>query len=64
MVKHPDIDLVLVAVRVPMHYDMVMASLRAGKHVYCEWPLGANLGEAEEMASLAKTRGVQHMVGL
>ena len=30
-----------------------MTALNAGKHVYCEWPLGANLAEAEEMAALA-----------
>jgi len=57
MVMHPEIDLVSVAVKVPMHYGMVMAALGAGKHVYCEWPLGANLEEAEEMAALAKTKG-------
>ena len=64
MVSHPDIDLVSVSVRVPLHRDMVMAALAAGKHVFCEWPLGANLGQAEEMASLARSRGVSHMVGL
>ena len=64
MVGHPDIDLVSVSVRVPLHRDMVVAALEAGKHVYCEWPLGANLAEAEEMASLAKAKGVRHMVGL
>ena len=40
MVKHPDIDLVSVSVRVPRHHEMVMAALEAGKHVFCEWPLG------------------------
>ena len=44
MVAHPDVDLVAVSVRVPWHYDLVMAGLRAGKPVFCEWPLGANLG--------------------
>ena len=33
MVRHPDIDLVSVSVRVPLHHDMVMAALHAGKHV-------------------------------
>ena len=64
MAGHPDIDLVSVSVRVPLHHDMVMAALEAGKHVYCEWPLGANLAEAEEMAGLAQAKGVRHMVGL
>jgi len=64
MVGHPDIDLVSVSVRVPLHHSMVMAALDAGKHVYCEWPLGASLAEAEEIASLAQAKGVRHMVGL
>ena len=64
MVKHPDIDLISVSVRVPFHYPIVMAALEAGKHVFCEWPLGADLGEAKEMAALARSKGVRHMVGL
>ena len=61
---HPEVDLVSVAVRVPYHHQMVMAALEAGKHVFCEWPLGATLAQAEEMAALANARGVRHMVGL
>ena len=64
MVKQPDIDLVSVSVRVPQHHPMVSAALEAGKHVICEWPLGANLEEAEELAALARSKGVRHMVGL
>jgi predicted dehydrogenase len=64
MVTHPDIDLVSVSVRVPLHHDMVMAALHAGKHVYCEWPLGSNLAEAEAMAALAHSQGVCTMIGL
>ena len=64
MVNHPDIDLVSVCVRVPFHYSLVMAALEAGKHVFCEWPLGVNLQEAEEMAALAQSQKVCHMVGL
>ena len=60
MVRHPDIDLVSVSVRVPLHHDMVMAALQAGKHVYCEWPLGANLAEAEAMAASARQRRAHH----
>ena len=64
MVKHPDIDLVSISVRVPEHHAMVMAALEAGKHIFCEWPLGANLKEAEEMAATASSKGVRGMVGL
>src|SRR4051794_4322426 len=41
LVADPNVDVVDVCVRVPYHYDIVMAALQAGKHVYCEWPLGA-----------------------
>ena len=64
MAAHPDVDLVVVCVRVPWHRDLVMAGLRAGKPVFCEWPLGANLAEAEEMAGLARERGLSTIVGL
>ena len=64
MVSHSDIDLVSVSVKAPLHYPMVMAALGAGKDVFCEWPLGANLAEAEEMAALAKSKGVRTMIAL
>ena len=64
MAAHPDVDLIVVCVRVPGHRDLVMAGLQAGKAVFCEWPLGANLAEAEEMAGLASQRSVNTIVGL
>ncbi len=64
MVAHPDVDLVVVCVRVPWHHDLVMAGLRANKPVLCEWPLGANLAEAEAMANLARERGLRTVIGL
>ncbi|MGH2599241.1 MAG: Gfo/Idh/MocA family protein, partial [Dehalococcoidia bacterium] len=53
MVARPDIDLIVVSVKVPVHYELVMVALKAGKEVFCEWPLGANLAEAAAMAGLA-----------
>ena len=64
LATQPDIDLIAVVVRVPAHHGVVMPALEAGKHVFCEWPLGANLAEAQEMAALASTRGVITAVGL
>src|ERR1700757_5232156 len=54
---HPDVDLVTVSVKVPDHYRPVMAAIRAGKHVYCEWPLGRNTEEAQEMLDAAERKG-------
>src|ERR1700752_3728430 len=64
MIGSPEIDAVAVVVRVPSHYPPTKAALEAGKHVYCEWPLGRTTGEAIELAALAKTRGVITAVGL
>ena len=64
MLDHPDIDAVAVVLRVPAHYEPTMAALNAGKHVYTEWPLGRNTAEAQEMAELARARGVRNLVGL
>lgn len=64
MAAHPGVDLVVVSVRVPYHHEIVMAAIEAGKDVFCEWPLAANLRQAEEMALAAKEAGVQTFVGL
>ncbi len=64
MNANPGVEATLVAVRVPKHYELTKNALEAGKHVYCEWPLGANLKEAEELAALARNMKVRTMVGL
>jgi len=64
MVAHPEVDLIVVCVRVPGHRELVMAGLQAGKAVFCEWPLGATLAEAQEMAGLAGQRSLKTIVGL
>ncbi|MEO7728626.1 MAG: Gfo/Idh/MocA family oxidoreductase, partial [Burkholderiales bacterium] len=64
MVTSPEIDAVAVVVRVPLHYEPTKAAIAAGKPVYTEWPLGRNTAEAEELAALARAKGVQTAVGL
>jgi predicted dehydrogenase len=64
LAQHPDIDLVTVSVKVPDHYRPVMAAIEAGKHVYCEWPLGRDTDEAVRLRDAAERRGVRHAVGL
>jgi predicted dehydrogenase len=60
----PEIDLVVVSVRVPHHRELVLPALEAGKMVLCEWPLATSLAEAEELAAVAAERGVRTAVGL
>jgi predicted dehydrogenase len=64
MAVSPEIDAVAVVVRVPLHYEPTKAAIEAGKHVFTEWPLGRTTAEAEELAALAKAKGVQTAVGL
>jgi predicted dehydrogenase len=63
LVAAPEVDIVTVAVKVPGHLEIVKAAIGAGKHVYCEWPLGNGLAEAEEMAALTRAKGLLGVVG-
>lgn len=64
MAASKEIDAMAVVVRVPLHYEPTKAAIEAGKHVYTEWPLGRTTAEAEELAALARAKGVQTAVGL
>ena len=64
LVSRREVDAVAVTVKVPDHDRLVRAALAAGKHVFCEWPLGVSLEQAMELADLAEASGVRHMVGL
>ena len=64
MLACPEIDAVAVVLRVPSHYEPTRDAIKAGKHVFTEWPLGKDTAEAVELAALAKQQGVQALVGL
>ncbi|KAF2728609.1 NAD(P)-binding protein [Polyplosphaeria fusca] len=60
----PNVDIVAVSVNVPEHYDLIKPALEAGKDTFAEWPLARNLKDAEELTSLAKSKGVRTLIGL
>ncbi|EEU36348.1 uncharacterized protein NECHADRAFT_86878 [Fusarium vanettenii 77-13-4] len=60
----PNVDLVAIAVKVPLHAAVVEAALNAGKSVFCECPLARNADEAERLASLAQEKGAKTLIGL
>lgn len=64
LAAHPDVELVVVSVRAAEHAKVVRAALAAGKHVLCEWPLGVDGAEAEDLARAAEAAGVVHAVNL
>ncbi|KAH8897424.1 putative oxidoreductase [Thozetella sp. PMI_491] len=59
----PNVDLVVVTVHTQKHYELARPALLKGKQVFVEWPLGASLAEAEELAGLAETAKLKTMVG-
>jgi len=59
----PELDAVVVAVQPHIHHQVVMAALRAGKHVYCEQPLGLSTTQAQDMYDLAKRLNLRTVVG-
>jgi predicted dehydrogenase len=64
LARHPDVDLVVVTVKVPAHVALITAAVDAGKDVYCEWPLTRTSAEAGDLAAATETAGVHAVVGL
>lgn len=62
--KDPDVDLVVVSVRVQKHFELAKPALLQQKNVFIEWPLAANTAQVEELGELAKAGGVRAIVGL
>ena len=46
-----------------LHLEPSLAAIRAGKHVFCEKPLGRSAAEARVLRDAAVQAGVVHMVG-
>lgn len=58
-----DLDGIIIAAPVQMHYRLAKAALLHGKHVLVEKPLTANVEEAEELVALAQEMKRVLMVG-
>ena len=54
----PEIDIVLNLTRPYEHYGVSKGALLAGKHVYCEKPLGITIEEGEELVKIAEEKGL------
>lgn len=64
LIADPDIDIVTVATPVPTHHGLIIAALRAGKHVVTEWPVGTGTEQTEEIALIAEESGLCTAVDL
>ena len=63
LVASPDVDIVVVTVKLPYHRNVVAACLQAGKNVYCEWPLANSPAEVMELARLAAEKQALVVMG-
>jgi len=61
MIRHGDLQALVVATPDDLHYPITMAALDAGLHVLCEKPLALSAAQAREMYEKAEAMGVKHM---
>jgi myo-inositol 2-dehydrogenase / D-chiro-inositol 1-dehydrogenase len=57
------IDAVAIATATDTHAPLIIEAARAGKHIFCEKPLAADLGRIDEALAAVKKAGVRLMVG-
>jgi predicted dehydrogenase len=63
VVEDAEVDVVDVCTANDSHFEIAMAAIAAGKHVYCEKPLATTTDQAHQMAAAARMKGVITLVG-
>ncbi|XP_076987330.1 trans-1,2-dihydrobenzene-1,2-diol dehydrogenase [Tamandua tetradactyla] len=58
LVRDPDVEVTYVGTQHPQHKAVDLLSLKAGKSVLCEKPMGVNAAEVHEMVAMARSRGL------
>lgn len=54
VIDRKDIDAVFIATPPHLHSEMAIAALKAGKHVYCEKPVGVTAAQVRDLVKVAK----------
>jgi predicted dehydrogenase len=62
LIARDDIDIVDVCTPGNLHAEIAVAAAKAGKHVFCEKPIGNTAGEARRMLDAVNEAGVKHAV--
>lgn len=63
VLKQPDVNAVHISTPCDLHVEMAIAALKAGKHVYCEKPIGINPQSIAELLKVAKATNKVFIVG-
>lgn len=59
MLRRADVDAVLLAGPIPVHYPQAMKALEAGKHVYSQKTMTTTLAQANDVVGLAQRKGLK-----
>ena len=63
VVGDADVDAIVIALPVALHFDFAMSALQAGKHVLVEKPLCMTSDDAKRLIDVADAKGLTLMVG-
>lgn len=63
MIADSELDLIDICLPTPLHAQMTIAALRAGKHVLCEKPMAMNGEQCAQMEAAMRETGKQLMIG-
>ncbi|MFH1684305.1 MAG: Gfo/Idh/MocA family oxidoreductase [Candidatus Margulisiibacteriota bacterium] len=63
IINDPEVEAVVVATPAPLHFQIAKECLEKGKHVFVEKPITLEVGEAVQLAKLAKQNRKRLMVG-
>jgi predicted dehydrogenase len=63
LLSDPELDAIAIATPVPLHAELALRVLGAGKHCFVEKPLAQSVADAEQVVEAAKEAGNVLMVG-
>jgi predicted dehydrogenase len=63
LLEQKDLDAVFIDTPCDLHSEMAIAALQAGKHVYCEKPVGINPKQVGQLLTVARSSGKVFQAG-
>lgn len=64
LAQDQSVNIVIVGLPVPLHRNVIMPSLAAGKDLFVEWPVDVSYGESREIVELARAKGLRTAVDI